>query len=114
MRIRIKILFFILILNLPAQLWALPPIYDTWISYDAGLNPNSVCLADLDGDADSDLVVANYSSNTVSVLLNNGDGSFAPKVDYPTGDSAWAVAVADLDGDLDLDLVVSNAGSDSV
>ena len=46
--------------------------------------------------------------DTVSVLLNNGDGTFAPKMDYGTGDSPSSVFSADLDGDGDNDLAVAN------
>ncbi len=38
-----------------------------------GLNPQSVAVADVNGDGKPDLVVANYGSNNVSVLLGNGD-----------------------------------------
>lgn len=37
---------------------------------EAGLMPNAVAIADLDGDGRLDLAVANYESGTVSVLLN--------------------------------------------
>ena len=47
--------------------------------------PSSVAAADLNGDGKPDLAVANYSGNTVSVLLNNGNGTFAAKVDYLDG-----------------------------
>ncbi|MBU0531704.1 FG-GAP repeat protein, partial [Patescibacteria group bacterium] len=51
-------------------------------SYGVGSHPRSVITADLDGDGDGDLAVANYSSNSVSVLFNNGDGIFAAAVNY--------------------------------
>ena len=35
-----------------------------------------VAVADVNGDGKPDLVVANYGSDTVSVLLNNGNGTF--------------------------------------
>ena len=50
-----------------------------------GATPASVCAADLDGDGDSDLAVANYGSNNVSILKNNGDGTFAAAVNYGVG-----------------------------
>ena len=42
----------------------------------------------------------------MSVLLNNGDGTFAAKVDYPAGTGPLAVAAADLNGDGKPDLAV--------
>jgi hypothetical protein len=74
-----------------------------------GANPSDVAAADLNGDGKPDLVTANGNGNTVSVLLSNGNGSFAAKVDYPTGLVPVAVAAADLDGDGKPDLAVTNA-----
>ncbi len=82
------------------------------VDYDAGSSPSSVFISDLDGDGDSDLAVANagFISGNVSVLLNNGDGQFADKVDYDAGSSPSSVFISDLDGDGDNDLAVANAG----
>jgi hypothetical protein len=54
------------------------------------------------------LVVANSADNTVSVLLGKGNGTFAAKVDYATGQAPSSLAIADLNGDGKLDLVVTN------
>src|SRR5262245_50924376 len=48
-----------------------------------GSQPSSLVGGDLSGDGEPDLAVVNYNSHTVSVLVNNGNGTFAPKVDYP-------------------------------
>src|SRR6185437_9787817 len=83
------------------------------VDYPTGTAPWSVVAADLNGDGKPDLAVADEGSNTVSVLLNNGNGTFAAKVDYPTGFSPSSVAEADLNGDGEPDLVVANAGANS-
>jgi hypothetical protein len=54
------------------------------------------------------------TSDNVSVLLNNGDGIFAPHSVYPVGDDPSSVFSADLDGDGDLDLATANFASDNV
>jgi len=89
------------------------------VDYEAGTigsnqGPHSVFCADLDGDLDLDLATANDLSLNVSILKNNGDGTFQPKVDYTTGSGAFYVYCADLDGDLDLDLAVANINSYTV
>ena len=58
--------------------------------------------------------MANYGSNDVSVLKNNGDGTFAAAVNHPTGTYSNSVIAADLDGNGSPDLAVANFGSDNV
>jgi hypothetical protein len=50
----------------------------------------------------------------VGILLGQGDGVFAPKVDYKVEYDSGLVAIADLNGDGKLDLAVANSDSDSV
>ena len=69
---------------------------------------------DFNRDGKLDLAVADVASNTVSVLLNNGNGSFAPAVSYTVGSAPQSIAVADFNGDGKLDLAVSNGGSNTV
>jgi hypothetical protein len=86
------------------------------VDYPTGSGPRSIAVMDLNGDGKLDLAVANgrspvvadAASPTVSVLLNNGDGTFAARVDLATGSHAWSVAAADLDGDGKPDLAVAN------
>ena len=51
-------------------------------NFATGTNPKSVCRCDLNGDGNVDLVTANQNSNTVSVLLGNGNGSFARRGEH--------------------------------
>ena len=86
-------------------------------SYATGKAPTSLAVGDLNGDGKLDLVVANSDSNTVSVLLGNGDGTFQTHVEYSVGKGATApssVALGDFNGDGKLDLVVANASSNNV
>ena len=82
--------------------------------FAAGNEPRAVAAADLDGDLILDLVVANGFGGNVSVLLGNGDGTFAEQLLFDVGDRPLSVAIGDLDGDLNLDLVVANQDSDDV
>jgi ankyrin repeat protein len=58
--------------------------------------------------------VANDGSDNVSILKNNGDGTFQAKVDYGAGNGPGEVCCGDLDGDTDLDLAVTNLDSDNI
>ena len=78
--------------------------------------PAGMVLADLLGNGHLDIVAANYGSNSVSVLLGNGDGTFSPdpfsSPELPLGTFAvgagpYALAVADL-GNGHLDIVTAN------
>ena len=87
--------------------------FQSKLDYRTGADPNSVAIGDLNGDAKRDLATANWSddgSSTVSVLLNRGDGSFEPKVDYRTQSGADSVAMGDLNGDGTPDLAIANFG----
>jgi hypothetical protein len=57
------------------------------VDYPTGSNsfPHSVAIADLNGDGKSDIAVANQFYDAVDVFINNGNGTFATKVDYTTG-----------------------------
>jgi FG-GAP-like repeat/RTX calcium-binding nonapeptide repeat (4 copies) len=78
-----------------------------------GHAPNQVVAADLDADGDDDLAMTNTGvDQTVSVLINAGDGTFAAEATYPVSDGAYGIAASDIEGDGDLDLVVAANGAD--
>ena len=82
-------------------------------TFATGSDPVSETLGDLNGDGKPDLVVANYTSNTVSVLLGNGNGTFQTQVTFATG-SSRSVTLGDLNGDGKPDLAVANLHDNTV
>lgn len=47
------------------------------VDYGVDDRPWSVAIGDFDGDGHEDLAVANTSSENASILMGNGDGTFA-------------------------------------
>jgi hypothetical protein len=83
------------------------------VHYAAGASPNSVNVADFNGDGTPDLVVANFFSADISVLLGKGDGTFQAAVSYAVGpypQDPSSVVVKDFNGDGILDVAVAFAG----
>lgn len=83
--------------------------------YVTGTAPSDVAIADVNEDGVADLLVAingvfNMPGNAVSLLLGNGDGTFAARMDYATGPLPHSMAIADLNGDGHVDLVTANRG----
>jgi hypothetical protein len=74
----------------------------------------ALATGDFNGDGKLDIVGADTSGNTVSVLLNKGGGTFQPPVSYAAGTNPTSVAAADFNGDGKLDLAVANAGGVSI
>ena len=80
----------------------------------AGYDRDGIVAGDFTGDGHLDLAVANSGSNTVSVLLGNGDGTFQPQVTYAVGQAPQAIVAGDFTGDGHLDLAVADSGSNTV
>ncbi len=79
--------------------FAAPVIYPVSAASD---RPGALAVGDLNGDGKPDLAVAGVTS--MSVLLNAGDGTFAPAVQYSVYGAT--VAMGDLNGDGKPNLVV--------
>ena len=90
------------------------------VDFTVGDNPNDVAIGDIDRDGKPDLVVTNYSDNTVSILRNIGvpgfvyAGSFAAKVDFNTGTNPDNVVISDFNLDGYPDMVVTNKGDNTI
>ena len=76
-------------------------------SYVGSNLPQSIAVADFNGDHNLDLAIANFEGGSVSVLMGNGDGTFQAAVNYQIPFPDW-VTVADMNGDGKLDLVAAN------
>jgi hypothetical protein len=74
--------------------------------YQVGNEPSTISIGDFDNDGKPDLAVANYGSNSVSILQGDGAGKFTTARSYEPG-GASATAVGDFNADGRTDLAVS-------
>jgi len=81
-----------------------------------GNSPEGIAAGDFNGDGILDLAIANSRDFTITILLGNGDGTFASAPGSPVaaGKLPDYVVAADFNGDGKLDLATSNSNSGTV
>jgi hypothetical protein len=94
---------------------AVPPVsLNAPRAYLTGSGPSSSVSADFNGDGILDVAVANHNSNTVTILIGTGDGSFIETATLDSGNAPWRIASADFNMDGKADLITLNSDSFSV
>ncbi len=91
-----------------------PVVFRPQQTIPSGAGPQSLVVADLNGDGKPDIVVDNFSDNTVGVMLGKGDGTFGTQKTYPTGDEPEGMIVADMNHDGIPDIIVPNRANNNV
>jgi FG-GAP-like repeat/Bacterial Ig-like domain len=71
-------------------------------------SPSGITTVDYDSDGDADIVAPGSSFNTLTRLLNNGNGTFVQAAPVPSpANLPTAIATGDVDGDGLMDLIVA-------
>ena len=79
-------------------------------SFDSGSGkPSALTAADLDADGRPDVAVG-FSSNSISLFWNDGEGNFPESSGFPSPSPTNNILSVDLNGDGNLDLVISTFG----
>ena len=77
-----------------------------------------VALSDFDGDGDLDAFATIRGSfdqmTKIKVWRNNGDGTFATPIEFPTGQGPAGIVIADFTGDGKPDVITANYGGSSI
>ena len=72
--------------------------FGPFVAYPDAGTPESLAVADFDGDGALDVAVKDFNSGTISILFGNGDGTFQPEVTYQVVASG-ALVVGDFNHD---------------
>jgi hypothetical protein len=98
--------------------------FETDVRYAVGTGPDDLVTADFNDDGHPDIAVTvdnwaidpptSYPDGSLVLLINNGDGTFAPAATYAAGKNPIALATGDFDGDGTMDVVVANWGGGSL
>jgi hypothetical protein len=85
-----------------------PVTFAAAANFAVGTNPVSAAVGDFNGDGNQDQAIANRNSNSVSILLGNGAGSFDAAINFAVTSGPIQVALGDFNGDGAQDLVTAN------
>ena len=96
------------------QTFAAPVYYPVPLQEVVG----EVALSDFDGDGDLDAFATIRGSfdqmTKIKVWRNNGDGTFAAPIEFPTGQGPAGIVIADFTGDGKPDVITANYGGSSI
>ncbi|CAF0945498.1 unnamed protein product [Adineta steineri] len=90
----------------------------SWTTFSTGMDsqPSSISVVDVNGDNKPDIIVANFKTSNVGVLLNAGNGKFLNQTIYSTGFNSQprSVFVADINCDNKPDIIVANSNEENI
>jgi len=91
-----------------------PDPFYYFASYKVGKNPTTVITEDLNHDSFTDLITTNIASNTLSILLGNGDGTFRDQVQLHVCQEPRSLVTSNFNQDRHPDVALACSGGDEV
>src|SRR3954463_7531841 len=99
-------------------LWAAPlsaqPVTFTRTDFPSDTGTRGIVSGDFNGDHWPDIATANTGVNSVSVLLNKGNGQGFTTSRIAVSAGPFDIVAADINGDFHLDLAVAAADADRI
>ncbi len=83
-------------------------------AYGVAANPESLQLADINGDGFVDVLTGSLSTNLVTVYRGSGTGTFSGRLDYAIGITGRSVGVGDLYGTGRMDVIAADPVSNNI
>jgi len=94
--------------------YAPPDLFYYFASYKVGKNPTTITPFDANQDGFTDLITTNIASNTLSILIGNGDGTFRDQIQLHVCQEPRSLAAGLFNADSYPDIVLACSGSDQV
>jgi hypothetical protein len=82
--------------------------------FSVGGEPTTAVAADFDGDGIADLAVSNKNGRSISIIIGDGAGGFAPPINFTLAMEPESLAVGDFNKDGKADVAVGHAGNGPV
>ncbi|CAF2734521.1 unnamed protein product [Rotaria sp. Silwood2] len=81
-----------------------------------GSRPHSVAVDDFNNDGRLDIVIANYGTDNIGIMLGDNNEDFVTMRTYSTGTGSapYSVAIGDFNNDHQPDIVVTNSEIDNI